>query len=157
MARASSTPREHTTETTVPSTPSSSSPKRRRSCTATTRASPSGAEPVHLTIDNATLATGSAPALPPDAVTGYTLDGPWDTTGAALGNHTACAVVNGANDAAVQAYLEDQVAFPEIPRLIADALERHAPIAHPTLDEVLAADAWARQQVQERIAQCSPR
>ena len=70
---------------------------------------------------------------------------------AAAAGGTACVVLNGANDVAVQAYLEDQVPFAEIARLIADTLEQHTPVAHPTLDEVLAADAWARRTAQELI------
>ena len=70
---------------------------------------------------------------------------------------SAPAALNGANDAAVQAYLEDQVAFTEIPRIIADVLEQHTPTAHPMLEEILAVDAWSRKTVQELIHQWSLR
>jgi 1-deoxy-D-xylulose-5-phosphate reductoisomerase len=70
---------------------------------------------------------------------------------AAAAGGSMCAVLNGANDVAVQAYLEGQLPFAEIPRAIAAALDRHAPLAHPSLDEILAADAWARRQTQEHI------
>ena len=66
-----------------------------------------------------------------------------------------CAVLNGANDVAVQAYLEDQMSFLDISRVIAETLEHHTPIAHPTLDEILAVDAWSRQTAQELIHQWS--
>ena len=69
---------------------------------------------------------------------------------------SACTVLNGANDTAVHAYLEGQVAFVEIPRVIAETLEQHAPIAHPTLEDILAVDAWARTTAQELIHQWSP-
>jgi len=70
---------------------------------------------------------------------------------------SACAALNGANDTAVQAYLDGQIAFLDIPHVIAETLDHHAPIPHPTLDEILSVDAWARATTKERIAQCSPR
>ena len=76
---------------------------------------------------------------------------------AATSGGTMCAALNGANDAAVHAYLEGQMEFADIPRVIAETLEQHRPVAHPTLDEVLDADAWARRTAAERILQCSPR
>ena len=76
---------------------------------------------------------------------------------AAAAGGTACAALNGANDAAVQAYLDGQLAFTDIPHVIAETLEHHAPLMHPTLDEILSVDAWARATTQERIAQWSPR
>ncbi len=76
---------------------------------------------------------------------------------AAAAGGTMCAVLNGANDAAVHAYLDGQMEFVDIPRVIAETLEQHRPVAHPTLDEVLGADAWARRATAERILQCSPR
>lgn len=71
---------------------------------------------------------------------------------AATGGST-CAVLNGANDTAVQAYLEDQIPFLDIPRVIAETLEQHTSIAHPTLDEIIGEDAWARTTARELIHQ----
>jgi len=76
---------------------------------------------------------------------------------AAATGGTACAALNGANEVAVQAFLEDHISLAEIPRIIAQTLEQHQAAAHPTLDEVLAVDAWARQAASEQIPQCSPR
>ena len=76
---------------------------------------------------------------------------------AAQAGGTACAVLNGANDTAVHAYLDGYLPFPEIPRVIAETLGQHAPTAHPTLDEIVSADAWARRNTQELIHQWSPR
>jgi 1-deoxy-D-xylulose-5-phosphate reductoisomerase len=70
---------------------------------------------------------------------------------------TACVVLNGANDTAVRAYLEEQLALTEIPRVIAQTLERHTPIAHPALDEILEVDRWSRMTAQELVHQCSIR
>ena len=70
---------------------------------------------------------------------------------AARAGGSACVALNGANDTAVWAYLEEQMAFADIPRVVADVLERHTPVAHPTLDDILAVDAWARTTAQEMI------
>ena len=69
---------------------------------------------------------------------------------------TACVVLNGANDTAVHAYLDGHIPFAEIPRVIAETLGQHTPAAHPTLDEIVAVDAWARRTAQENIPQWSP-
>jgi 1-deoxy-D-xylulose-5-phosphate reductoisomerase len=74
---------------------------------------------------------------------------------AAATGGTMCAALNGANDAAVQAYLDGQVELGEIARIIRDTMDQHRPKAHPTLDDVLAVDAWARRTAGERIVQCS--
>jgi 1-deoxy-D-xylulose-5-phosphate reductoisomerase len=70
---------------------------------------------------------------------------------AAAAGGSGCAVLNGANDVAVQGYLQDELSFTDIPRVIAETLDQHRPIPHPTLDEILAVDAWSRQSAQELI------
>lgn len=72
---------------------------------------------------------------------------------AAAAGGSTCAVLNGANDTAVHAYLDDQIPFLEIPRVIADTLEQHTAIAHPTLDDIIREDAWARTTARELIHQ----
>jgi 1-deoxy-D-xylulose-5-phosphate reductoisomerase len=57
---------------------------------------------------------------------------------------TAPTVLNAANEVAVARFLANGLAFLDIPRLIGSALEAHPGTAEPTLDQVLAADAWAR-------------
>ncbi|WP_068013899.1 1-deoxy-D-xylulose-5-phosphate reductoisomerase [Nocardia mexicana] len=63
------------------------------------------------------------------------------------------AVYNAANEIAVQAFLDGHIRFPEIVRTVArvvEAADRWS--AEPaTLDEVLAADAWARQRAQSHV------
>lgn len=54
-------------------------------------------------------------------------------------------VLNAANEVAVYAFLEGRIAFTEIPRVIEAVLEAHDATT-PTLDDVLAADAWARRE-----------
>ena len=66
-------------------------------------------------------------------------------------------VLNAANDVAVQAYLEEQIPFGDIPRIIAEALERHHPSAQLSLDEILDLDLSTRRNAEELIHQWSPR
>lgn len=76
---------------------------------------------------------------------------------AAASGGTACVALNGANDAAVEAYLQDHIAFADIPRVIAETLEQHRTAPHPSLEEILAVDAWARATAGEVIHQWAPR
>lgn len=57
------------------------------------------------------------------------------------------AVVNGADEAAVDLFLQGRIPFTHIPRLLRHALEAHTPIAHPSLEELLEASAWAFREV----------
>jgi 1-deoxy-D-xylulose-5-phosphate reductoisomerase len=54
-------------------------------------------------------------------------------------------VLNAANEAAVRLFLDGAIPFTHIVRLVAEVLDRHTPVENPTLDQVLDADAWARQ------------
>jgi 1-deoxy-D-xylulose-5-phosphate reductoisomerase len=62
---------------------------------------------------------------------------------------TAPTVLNAANEVAVARFLAKGLAFLDIPRLIASALEAHTEKPAPTLEEVMAADAWARSFAEE--------
>jgi 1-deoxy-D-xylulose-5-phosphate reductoisomerase len=64
---------------------------------------------------------------------------------------TACAVLNGANEAAVRLFLSDQIGFLDIPRLVAAAREAVPTVDLPTLEDILEADANARRAVQEGL------
>lgn len=64
---------------------------------------------------------------------------------------TACTVLSAANDMAVRAYLRDELAFPDIPAVIHETLRPHAAIAHPTLEQIVAADQWARRTAGELV------
>lgn len=65
---------------------------------------------------------------------------------------TLPAVLNGANEAAVEAFLQKKIPFTTIPRIIRDAMVRHVPTSNPTLDDILEADRWARATAQNRIS-----
>jgi 1-deoxy-D-xylulose-5-phosphate reductoisomerase len=63
---------------------------------------------------------------------------------AAVAGGTAPAVLNAANEIAVQAFLDGRCAFPSIPQVIEEVLAMHQPRRIDSLDDVLEADAWAR-------------
>ena len=60
---------------------------------------------------------------------------------------TPCAVLNGANEAAVGLFLKDQIRFMDIPDLVQHALETVPEGPADTLEQVLAADHAAREAV----------
>ncbi len=68
-----------------------------------------------------------------------------------------CVALNGANDVAVQTYLEGHLPFADIPHVIAETLAQHTTVDAPTLDDILAVDAWSRSTTHDRILQWSPR
>ncbi|MDZ8079429.1 MAG: 1-deoxy-D-xylulose-5-phosphate reductoisomerase [Nostoc sp. SerVER01] len=59
------------------------------------------------------------------------------------------AVLNAANEQAVALFLEEKIRFLDIPRCIEWVCDRHQNDNHtnPSLDDILAADKWARQEV----------
>ena len=61
---------------------------------------------------------------------------------------TACAVLNGANEAAVALYLRDAIGFYDISDAVARAMDTVPFTASPTLEQVLEADRAARACVQ---------
>ena len=60
---------------------------------------------------------------------------------------TCGAVLNAANEAAVERFMAGALRFPDIPRVCRAALENHHYSARPTLAELHALDRWARQEV----------
>jgi 1-deoxy-D-xylulose-5-phosphate reductoisomerase len=59
---------------------------------------------------------------------------------------TMPAVLNGANEAAVEAFLEGSIRFMQIPVVIAETLLCHNSVSSPSLEEVLEADCWSRRK-----------
>lgn len=59
------------------------------------------------------------------------------------------AVLNAANEQAVALFLEEKIQFLDIPRCIESVCDRHQNdnCTNPSLDDILAADRWARQEV----------
>ncbi|MBD2040572.1 1-deoxy-D-xylulose-5-phosphate reductoisomerase [Microcoleus sp. FACHB-672] len=59
------------------------------------------------------------------------------------------AVLNAANEQAVALFLDEKIQFLDIPRLIESACDKHQAdnSPNPSLDDILTADQWARQEV----------
>lgn len=66
---------------------------------------------------------------------------------AAMRGGTACAVLNGANEAAVALFLREEIGFYDIARLVRHALDVVPFVREPDLREILCADAAARNAV----------
>jgi 1-deoxy-D-xylulose-5-phosphate reductoisomerase len=64
---------------------------------------------------------------------------------------SAPAVLNAANEAAVDCFLQEQISFPEIPHLVGEALASVPIVSDPSLDDLYAADTRGRQHVQELL------
>lgn len=62
---------------------------------------------------------------------------------------TLPAVMNAANEVAVQLFLSGLVGFLDIARLVGQVLDTHILVSRPGLDEIFAADRWARDRCHE--------
>jgi len=62
---------------------------------------------------------------------------------------TAPAVLNAANEELVDAFLNERIAYLDIPQIARRVLDCHEVIERPTLDQLLAADVWARRAARE--------
>lgn len=65
---------------------------------------------------------------------------------------TYAAALNAANEVLVEQFLNDRIGFYDIPRYIEKTLERHSSAKEPGIEDILAADAWAREFVKQKIA-----
>ena len=59
---------------------------------------------------------------------------------------TLPAVLNAANEVAVDEFVNGHINFPQISECVSSIMERHEPVPNPTLDQILKADAWARRE-----------
>ena len=66
------------------------------------------------------------------------------------------AVLCGADEVVVELLLSQRIKFTDISRLIEQALEQHQAKARPTIEEIMAADAWARDKVMQLVTGDSP-
>jgi 1-deoxy-D-xylulose-5-phosphate reductoisomerase len=64
---------------------------------------------------------------------------------AAIGG-TMPAVLNAANEVAVEKFLSGEIAFTDVPLRIEAAMTRHKPVINPTIQDILAADAEVRRE-----------
>jgi 1-deoxy-D-xylulose-5-phosphate reductoisomerase len=80
-----------------------------------------------------------------------------ETAGRRRGTYPA--VLNAANEVAVGAFLDGRLAFPDLAAVVEDALEAWdgtRPSPPTDLDDVLAADTWARGHAEARIHRGAP-
>jgi 1-deoxy-D-xylulose-5-phosphate reductoisomerase len=56
-----------------------------------------------------------------------------------------CAVLNGANEVAVGAFLKKQISFPEISLVIKKSMDKHNPRGIKDIEDAMEVDVWARQ------------
>lgn len=59
---------------------------------------------------------------------------------------TLPAVLNAANEVAVEAFVNRKINFPQITELVRRTMDAHRVVEHPTLEQILEADAWARRE-----------
>jgi 1-deoxy-D-xylulose-5-phosphate reductoisomerase len=57
---------------------------------------------------------------------------------------TLPAVLNAANEVAVEAFVNRKINFPQITETVKRTMDTHKIVAHPKLEQILEADAWAR-------------
>jgi 1-deoxy-D-xylulose-5-phosphate reductoisomerase len=58
---------------------------------------------------------------------------------------TMPAVLNAANEIAVEAFCAGHTTFPGITQTVSETMKAHKVVEHPTLEKILEADAWARE------------
>lgn len=59
---------------------------------------------------------------------------------------TMPAVFNAANEVAVEAFVNRKINFPQITETVRRTMDAHRVVEHPTLEQILDADAWARRE-----------
>jgi len=62
------------------------------------------------------------------------------------------AVLNGADEQAVELFLAGRIGFLDIPRAIEETLEAHTPLPAVALSDIAMADIWAREFVRDRLS-----
>lgn len=64
---------------------------------------------------------------------------------------TMTAVLNAANEEIVASFLAKKISFTQIPQIIHSVMDKHICINKPSLEQILACDAWARKESREMI------
>ena len=70
---------------------------------------------------------------------------------AGLKGGTLPCVLNAANEIAVESFINSKLRFDQISTLVEDVMSAHQRIDRPTLDQLLEADRWARDNARSRI------
>ena len=58
---------------------------------------------------------------------------------------TMPAVLNAANEVAVESFCNEQITFTQITETVTQTMKVHTVVEHPSLNQILAADSWARE------------
>ena len=69
---------------------------------------------------------------------------------------TLPAVLNAANEIAVDAFCDRQTSFPGISDAVGQVMDRHELIGQPSLEQILQADAWARETARDVLGLGQP-
>ncbi len=64
---------------------------------------------------------------------------------------TMPAVMNGANEVLVEAYLGEKITFYDIPKYIEMAMKAHKPFEYTTMEEILEVDRWVRDYIRKTL------
>jgi len=65
---------------------------------------------------------------------------------------TLPAVMNAANEIAVDAFLHERLSFPGIWETVGETMANHSTVEHPDLDTIIAADVWAREKAKDLVS-----
>jgi 1-deoxy-D-xylulose-5-phosphate reductoisomerase len=65
---------------------------------------------------------------------------------------TLGAVLNAANEVAVEEFLHQRITFPQIAEQVAKVMDMHTVVAGPSLDDIFEADRWAREETRRILA-----
>ena len=65
---------------------------------------------------------------------------------------TCGAVLNGANEEVVGAFLNGEIGFLDIPKICKAVLDHHDYISNPSMADLITSDRWARQEVRNWIS-----
>jgi 1-deoxy-D-xylulose-5-phosphate reductoisomerase len=64
---------------------------------------------------------------------------------------TMPAVLNAANEVAVNAFLKEEISFSDIPRIVRSTMDSHTVLADPALSDIIEADRHARKKAADLI------
>jgi 1-deoxy-D-xylulose-5-phosphate reductoisomerase len=62
------------------------------------------------------------------------------------------AVLSAADEVVVESFLKRKIPFPKIPEILKSVMRKHKPLPHPSLEEILRADRWAREEAERIVA-----
>lgn len=74
---------------------------------------------------------------------------------ALAGGNGLPATLNAANEIAVQAFLDQQIRFPDIPKIIEETMDTYRPSPLASLQDVLEVDRWARERAKKLVKPCA--